>query len=94
MHNEFKIRMGEANSLTPITSARGHSFINDKQKSSMNMSYYSGFSGTRAFSGAPNQMKEKQLMNQMNLTKRENSMDHMGMSIGTPGYHTIQNEGS
>ena len=51
--------MGEANSLTPITSARGHSFINDKQKSSMNMSYYSGFSGTRAFSGAPNQMKEK-----------------------------------
>ena len=21
-------------------------------------------------------------------------MDHMGMSIGTPGYHTIQNEGS
>lgn len=81
--------MGDANAQTPITSARGYSMpINDGgNMKSMNMSYYSGFSGTKAFSGAINQMgQDKHQMKHMNLTKRENSMDQMGMNVGTPGY--------
>lgn len=54
MHNEFKIRIGEADSMTPISTARERIKYNEMNQKEMNMSHYSGFSGTKAFSGAHN----------------------------------------
>lgn len=57
------------------------------------MSHYSGFSGTKAFSGAHNNsMAQQNRKILMNRSKRDNSVGAGDFTLGTPGYHTIQNE--